>query len=429
MHAGMTESGHADRGQLPTIQANNHRQEAWVTNMRGNDLTFILSCAFVIGTGCSGNSGGETVDAGVGPDAPPSNQDCENGFGAWTGHDNVPASQSPPCNIPPSKAPLFVSVGFDDNGDAEGMTWALDMLKARHVHTSFYMTSVYGQSAAVVDTWKRTHAEGHEIGNHTVSHLPNHGGKDYSAQQWKDEIAPCSDFLTGSAAVVPAADLVGFRTPYLEYDDALLSTVQDNGLWYDCSIEEGYEDGHDGSNLYWPYTLDNKSPGHTTQVEWMDMENPIKEISPHPGLWELPVYAVFTPPDDKCAEYGIPSGFRARLLAKQSWFDVASGSITGFDYNLWASVAVGGFEMTTEEYLATMKYSFDQRLKGNHAPFLFGSHTAYYVDSWSQNAAGAPNAADRRKAVEDFLDYAISKGARIASHREVLDWMRNPKAQ
>jgi peptidoglycan/xylan/chitin deacetylase (PgdA/CDA1 family) len=404
----------------------------------GKLQTFLLACALVIGTGCTGKTpgggdddggGDDTPDASFGPDAPPGNIDCSNGFGDWTGHDNMPASQSPPCDIPAEKAPLFVSIGFDDNGDAEGMTWALDMLKARQMHTSFYMTSTYGQSSAVVDTWKRAKQEGHEIANHTVSHLPGHGGKDYTLDQWNTEIGPCNDFLTGSAGVTTQAELFGFRTPYLEYNDNTLKAVADAGFWYDCSIEEGYEDGHDGSNEYWPYTLDNKSPGHTTQVEWMDPENPIKEISPHPGLWELPVYAVFTPPDNKCAEYGIPSGFRARLKAKVDWFDPESGSITGFDYNLWAPASAGGFEMTKAEYLATMKYSFDQRLKGNHAPLLFGSHTAYYVDSWSQNAPGAPSASDRRKAVEEFLDYVASKGGKVAPHKEVLDWMRNPKPE
>jgi peptidoglycan/xylan/chitin deacetylase (PgdA/CDA1 family) len=409
-----------------------------MTTWRGNTLNLLLSCAVVWAAACGGttnNPGGADggddddvmADGGFGPDAPPGNQDCDNGFGAWDGHDNVPASQSPPCNIAVNKTPMFVSIGWDDNGDAEGMTWSLDMEKERGIKASYYLTSTYGSSAAVLDTWKRAKEEGHELGNHTVSHLPSHGGHDFTVDQWQTEINGCTDFLTGSAGVMSKAEMFGFRTPYLEYDDATFTAVQQDGFWYDCSIEEGYEDGHDGSNEYFPYTLDNKSPGHTTQVEWMDPENPIKEITAHPGLWEMPLYAVFTPPDSKCEQYGIPSGFRARLKAKVDWFDVESGSITGFDYNLWASYANGGFQLTPEEYLATMKYTFDQRLNGNHAPLLFGSHTPYYVDSWSANAPGAPTAAERRKAVEDFVDYMISKGAVITTHKAILDWMRAPK--
>jgi len=106
-----------------------------------------------------------------------------------------------------------------------------------------------------------------------------------------------------------------------------------------------------------------------------------------------------------------------------------SGSINGFDYNLWTPAADGGFAMSPKEFLATLKYTFDQRNKGNKAPFLLGAHTPFYVDSWSTNAPNASNAKDRQKAIEDFLDYVISKGAKVASHKEILDWMRKPKAE
>ena len=83
--------------------------------------------------------------------------------------------------------------------------------------------------------------------------------------------------------------------------------------------------------------------------------------------------------------------------------------------------------MSKAELLATLKYTLDLRLKGNRAPFLLGAHTAYYVDSLEPNAPGAPTAAERRQAIEEFLDYARSKPeVRLTSARAVLDWMRNP---
>jgi hypothetical protein len=105
----------------------------------------------------------------------------------------------------------------------------------------------------------------------------------------------------------------------------------------------------------------------------------------------------------------------------QSWFDVGSGKITGFDFNLWVS-----FKMTKAEFLATMKYSLDQRLKGNRAPFLFGAHTDYYSSKYT----APPNAtvAERQAAIEEFIDYAISKPeVRVTSAKQVLDWIRNPE--
>jgi hypothetical protein len=78
--------------------------------------------------------------------------------------------------------------------------------------------------------------------------------------------------------------------------------------------------------------------------------------------------------------------------------------------------------------VATLKYTLDLRLKGNRAPFLFGAHTGFYLNSWNTNAPGAPTADERRAAIEEFLDYARSKPeVRITSARAVLEWMRNPR--
>jgi peptidoglycan/xylan/chitin deacetylase (PgdA/CDA1 family) len=320
---------------------------------------------------------------------------------------------------------MFFGIGFDDNGDAEGMTWALDMLRARGLRATFFMTSAYGQPQEVAETWRRAYREGHEIGNHSATHLPAHDGSGYSVEQWREEIASCGDFLTRVAAVLPAGALVGFRTPFLEYNDATLAAVTASGLRYDCSIEEGFEPEQDGSNAYWPYTLDQRSPGHTAQA--LTASPPIAELDPHPGLWELPVQALVVPPDERCTRHGVPPGLRAACKACQPWFDAGSGAITGFDFNLWAHRSTGGFEMTAAQFLATLRHTFDQHQAGNRAPLLFGSHTGCYVEGWDVNAPGAPRARDRRAAIETLLDeIARQKDARIATHREVLDWMRNP---
>jgi hypothetical protein len=208
---------------------------------------------------------------------------------------------------------------------------------------------------------------------------------------------------------------MGFRTPYLEYDDATLSNVQALGFRYDCSIEEGYEDGQDGTNFYWPYTLDDLSPGHTVQVSWGGADAP-KELTKHAGLWELPVYSVF-----------VPQELRATMHSRQDYFDVEGGQITGFDYNLWVTVAEGGFNMSKAEFLATLKNSFDQHYKGNRAPFLLGAHPHIYTDDYDPPITGS-TAKERREAIEEFLDYVKAKeGVKIATFAEILDWLRNPK--
>jgi hypothetical protein len=82
--------------------------------------------------------------------------------------------------------------------------------------------------------------------------------------------------------------------------------------------------------------------------------------------------------------------------------------------------------MTKGEFLATLKHTLDKRLQGNRAPLLFGAHTDYYSTKYT----GAPNATsdERRAAIEEFIDYALSKpDVRIVSAKQVLDWMRLPQ--
>jgi peptidoglycan/xylan/chitin deacetylase (PgdA/CDA1 family) len=371
----------------------------------------LLGVPLLLAVACGSRGGsnpGDDDDDGGG-------QTCSGGLGDWTGHDDVAASQSPPCGLAPSQVPQFVSIGFDDNGQVEGMSWALGMLEARG-NATFFLTSSYAQAA----TWKTIHDAGHEVGNHTVTHTTDRG---IGVERWLQEMNDCNTYLTGTAGI-PAADIYGFRTPYLKYDDDTLAAEQTVGFRYDTSIEEGYEwedsanggagGPQDGTNFYWPYTLDHRSPGHTAQVEWGEG---LAELTPHAGLWELPVYSVIVPP-----------ALRATMAARQTWFDAEGGLITGFDYNLWASVDVGGFAMTKEEFVATLEYTLDQRLAGNRAPFLFGAHTDYYAAYWNPNATGTPSELDRRAAIEEFLDYARSKEeVQVVSYKHVLDWVRNPE--
>src|SRR5207249_17829 len=136
--------------------------------------------------------------------------------------------------------------------------WALGVHKRLGGHASFFVNSIYGSAQAVIQTWRAALADGHEIGNHTAGHLSNRGGQPFTIEQWQAEIQSCTDFLV-EAGVMQASSLCGFRAPYLDYDDEALTAIQSLGLYYDCSIEEGHQDEQDGSNDYWPYTLDQLS--------------------------------------------------------------------------------------------------------------------------------------------------------------------------
>lgn len=373
--------------------------------------------------------------------------------------DNVAPSQNPPGGLLPNQVPMLVSIGFDDNsysglegsGGVGGMSWCLDLFNNKvnngvgnpgtfdgtPVKATFYNSTVYVSTwgadspVFVKRAWKKAYDEGHEIGNHTNAHAG--GGRSFTLDKWMSELQTCHDWLTKpytfnpvtyepkstNGVGIPGNSIVGFRTPFLEYNSNTMTAVQNMGYLYDCSVNEGFQTDQDGANNFYPYTLDNGSPGNDVTVSW-GTDQPIGN---HPGLWEMPLYAVIVPPDDKCVEYGIPVGFRQRLKARVTWdWNSDAGKITGLDYNMFWS-----FKMTKEEFVATMKYTLDLRLNGNRAPFMFGAHSDYY----SSKKGDSPNATylERQQGLQEFVEYALSKQeVRMVPVKKVMEWMKNPVA-
>ena len=304
--------------------------------------------------------------------------------------DNVPPSQNPPGSLSPSQVPQFIVFGIDDNKYQDGAVWAGGFFRNRvnpagsgnpatydsmPTRASFYTLALpqynnFYLQRSIYDLY----LDGHEMGNHTLNHYDGVDSS-FTVDKWKVEIAPGQLFFADTLKI-PVAEIWGFRTPYLSYNNDLFTAIQQMGFIYDCSIEEGEDTSISGTNYYWPYTLDNGSPGANYSAA-AGTHEPVD--SSHDGFWEMPVYLVIAPPDSECANYNIPTGLRHRLnqnlleLTSDTTWDTLSGRITGLDYNMWFD-----FNMTKEDYVATLKYTLDQRLAGNRAPFLFGGHSDYY---------------------------------------------------
>jgi hypothetical protein len=382
-----------------------------------------------------GGTGGEAPSPDGGTDAAPANQLDGGGaippmgLGPWTGKDNVPPSSSPPGGLKPEQVPMFVSFGFDDNPYSEGMNWATGVFGALKnppgkgnaatfdgtaVRATFYHSSTY---TAAAGSWKAAYNAGFETGDHTVHHY--HGGTadmgmNFSEAGWTNEIKGCIDYLTGGAVGMKRAEIWGFRTPFLQYNANVFPAVKALGFWYDCSIEEGHQEDQDGTNYLWPYTLDHGSPGNATHPR-------LTPITSFPaGLWEMPAYRVIVPPDTDAAKYGVPVGLRAKLRTlRPNGVGIAQGKITGLDYNLWYD-----YNLNKAEFVATLKYTLDTRLRGNRAPMLFGMHSAIYT---GQEATVNASLAERKAAIVEFLNYALTHPeVRIVTTKAVLDWIRNP---
>ena len=361
------------------------------------------------------------------------------------------AQPTPPKGISVDRAPLFVTMGFDDNGHSglidgrapEGVTWASNFfasLKNPQGNNSsktfdgvsgscsFYFTSNYindnedEPNELVRKSWYLAMSAGHEVGCHTRHHYE---GGEFTVDKWREEIEGCisdlarpySEEIGDFGIGVDPQNIVAFRTPFLDYNDNTFRAISELNFLYDCSIEEGVQDNQNGENFLWPYTLDEGSPGN--RFTHKQGETPF--IGNYPLLWEVPSYVLITPPDEKCNEYGIEPGFRSRLKELQpTYFNESDGKITGLDYNCLVE-----FEMNREEWLATLKYTFDLRVKGNRAPFPFGGHSDVYATGYDI----CPNISieERREVIEEFFNYVLTFDfVRVVSVEKMLEWLQNP---
>ncbi|PKV49253.1 putative secreted protein (Por secretion system target) [Aquimarina sp. MAR_2010_214] len=349
--------------------------------------------------------------------------------------DNVPHSVNHPGSdkIPLSKVPMFVSIGWDDNaisGDPlskklkpgtkdsiprhknGGMKWILDFLAGLQNHegvgnkrtydgtyakNTFLNTSrpitewVWEDSKYVRKALRRAMEEGHEVGNHTRTHLKKPlNGKTMTVDQWRKEIKDCTDDFKKPYPEqgVGLTRLFGFRAPRYEFNNNTYTVLKEQGIMYDCSGYGGSKEHTvaDGRHYYWPYTMDNGLPG--------------KRNLKHPGIWRMPKHGLID--------------------------SITGKKRSSTDYTLLN----GKNGMNYDEFLGALKRTLDERMKGNKAPFIFGGHTEIYTDGAGfLNDKSPTSEAERRKAIEKFLIYANKfDDVRIVSTKQILDWVRNPVA-
>ena len=398
--------------------------------------------------------------------------------GTGTLPENRIPSRNPPESLPVSQVPMFVVLGFDDNpysgedgsGGTGGIKWVKTMINSKTNPTgngnsatydgtkctfTLYNTTSYissseenGDSTTYVKkAWHDVWTDGNEIGSHTHSH-PYGTDPSLSLTGWETEMQTCIKWLikpfdpsesiispdSTKGPGIPRSEIYGFRTPFLEYNANTFTALMKNDFLYDCSIEEGFETDCDGTNVMWPYTLNYGSPGHNAMIdmglkrEYVNGKEKKIILKEYPGLWELPTHVAIVPPDKECSQYGIPTGLRDKMVGNVLWFpfDKNNGKITGMDWELWFE-----FKQTKEEFLATLKYTFDQALKGNRAPLHICCHTGIYSSKATDSEEYPPNAdlQARQEALEEFIDYVLTKpDTRVVSLKKMLDWVRNPKS-
>lgn len=324
--------------------------------------------------------------------------------------DQIDASYSPPGGITVEETPQFVVLGFDDNRYIDGMQWVMDLLEGKKnpagkgnpstfdgqpIKTAFYFTSnaIMPNQADAADVaykadllklWKRAVANGHEVANHTHTHETAAG---HSKEQWVKEIRDCTANLTQILGI-PASEIWGFRTPYLDFGKGTFDAIAETGLLYEATVT--HQGDYNKRQHVWPYTL------HRGFNE--------RSIAPagwvYPGVWEIPVYTTSV--------------------------DITGHPpVTGFDSSILTQAYGNQFDVM-------LRMGLDYRLTamGNRAPYTVGLHS----DTYSAENASAKihydprmDLATRKKALSDFIDYALSKpNVRFISAKQLISWMRKP---
>lgn len=356
------------------------------------------------------------------------------------------ASTNPPGNLAVSNVPQFVIIGADDCSDSETVSWIQKFVNSKTnpagkgnaatfdgagAKMSFYPNGVYAEKAG--QSWKDAYEAGNEIGNHTFTHFLDSAGANIDARLlgkdvWAAEIAK-NDSTLLAVIGLPKSELVGFRVPRLEYNRDAYLAMTERGFAYDCSVEEGGQKGMNGTNFYWPYTMENGSQADSLMTVQSVGKNDwgYKAVGKIPGLWQLPVYNYIVPHDSLAEKYGFKKGLRKRINKNFDYFDIKTGNLTGFDYNIFAPADWSGAAMTSEEFLATLKNSFDLHISGNRTPFTLGMHPDFYAESTNEYYKSAGDHLTRRKVIEDFINYALTKSeVRFITSAQMINWMQNP---
>ena len=87
---------------------------------------------------------------------------------------------------------------------------------------------------------------------------------------------------------IPLNSILGFRAPYLNYSADLLTQLQKSGFLYDSSATASIPVTDNGTDAFWPYTLDNGLANDCLTFDGICQGKPQL-----PGLWEIPMYAIF----------------------------------------------------------------------------------------------------------------------------------------
>ncbi len=353
----------------------------------------------------------------------------------------MPWSRMPPAGLKPAEVPQFVAITFDDNFGLEaasavgGIKSIVEYYAGKHnpmgtgsaadfdgapIRATFFDTSIYmvdsnkrvfggkkgeDQNGRNRAAWRFAVAAGHEIADHTVNHF--NGGSavprerdccqtgNWSVAHWTAEIASCRTTLTDARFGLGAKDVIGFRAPFLSYNDHLFTALQTLAFAYDSSVPNCFDDAEDGTNCSWPYSLHNGSPdtdAFARKLTPSDAPHPISlaTFQTHPGSLNsrsrpsscrlIPSAAATT-----LTPVCVSASPHALLFPIQAGTSASSGKITGLAYTLLIDPGLTEDEMRAIFGAQSRSASLRKR-----SPLSFVAHAHLYAFSDPEDNLDTP---------------------------------------
>jgi peptidoglycan/xylan/chitin deacetylase (PgdA/CDA1 family) len=289
----------------------------------------------------------------------------------------VASSFVPPGGLAPSNTPQIILLTFDDSVTSNSFRLAQGIL-TNHVNPNGdqVKATFFVSLDAAIDYGcvNKLYAAGHEIAIHTMTHSTS---TNTGLATWRQEIVGCRKALSQYAAI-PLDDIVGFRAPYLGFNNAMFQLLKERAFGYDSSLLEWPGSAStNAANYLWPYTLDDgvKQTNSTGAF-------PIQSV---PGLFEIPLWNQVT------------SGVSAVSMdPPDSW--------------------------TSNDLSALWKTNFLLHYQGNRAPYGIYLH-ATTTNQWLSNT----NYPWRNEALNGFMEWARAySNVWFLSVHDLADFMENP---
>lgn len=278
-------------------------------------------------------------------------------------------SINPPGGLTLDKTPQFFLLTFDDSIQDITIQIVHELMGNRTnpngcpIKATYYVSIQY-TDFELVTQW---YAAGNEVSDHTMTHPQD---------PFDDEIIGNKRALNAFAGL-PNGKILGWRSPFLNWQPKTFDIIAQQGFLYDSSTTAVVEDAT------WPYTMD--------YGLYNDCWRGFCNQTIHPGLFEIPMAAVF---DDN----NVPQLMDPQLAG------------------------------TTDQVKGWLQKNFLRHATQGKTPFGVYLHPVHlYQAPGTPLAPGIPDPAESLKMYQDFFDWALAQpDTWFVTSQQLLAWMKNP---